>query len=90
TQPDIDSNGGGDGDIDNTVTVSTDQLPDVSDSHEVSININAQLAVTKSGTLNDDDGNPGLSAGDTIDYIIDVGNAGTVTLTGIGIADNLV
>ena len=31
TQSDIDTNGGGDGDIDNTVTVSTDELPPLTD-----------------------------------------------------------
>ncbi|MEZ4636199.1 MAG: hypothetical protein R2856_14760 [Caldilineaceae bacterium] len=31
TQADIDNNGGGDGDIDNTATVSSDQLPDATD-----------------------------------------------------------
>ncbi|MDH3719090.1 MAG: hypothetical protein OES79_13310, partial [Planctomycetota bacterium] len=37
TQADIVNNGGGDGDIDNTATVGSDQLPEMSDSEEVPI-----------------------------------------------------
>jgi uncharacterized repeat protein (TIGR01451 family) len=48
------------------------------------------MTVTKTGTLNDDDGTPGLSAGDTISYTVTVANAGNVTLTGIGVSDPLV
>ncbi len=89
TALDLSTNGGGDGDIDNTVTISTDQLPDAPASTAVPINPSASMDVTKSGTLNDDDGTPGLSAGDTIDYVITVENTGLVTLTNANIADVL-
>ena len=90
TQPDIDTNGGGDGDIDNTVTVSTDQLADEQASHSVPINGTAAISVSKTGVLNDDDGTPGLSAGDTVGYVIDIQNTGTVTQSNISVTDNLV
>lgn len=48
------------------------------------------MVVTKTGVLNDDDGTPGLSAGDTISYTVTAQNTGNVTLTGIGVADPLV
>ena len=48
------------------------------------------MTITKTGTLNDDDGTPGLSAGDTISYTVTIQNTGNVTLTGIGVADPLV
>jgi uncharacterized repeat protein (TIGR01451 family) len=48
------------------------------------------MAVAKTGVLNDDDGTPGLSAGDTISYTLKAENNGNVTLTGIGVADPLV
>jgi uncharacterized repeat protein (TIGR01451 family) len=47
----------------------------------------AELTLAKSGTLNDDDGTPGVSAGDTIDYTFTVENTSDVTLTGIELDD---
>lgn len=47
------------------------------------------MTAAKSGVLNDDDGTPGLSAGDTVSWALTVANTGNVTLTGIGVADPL-
>ena len=48
------------------------------------------IALTKTGTLNDDDGTPGLSVGDTISYTFLVENTGNVTLTNVSVTDPLV
>jgi len=87
---DLATDGGGDGDIDNTVTVSTNETGPVSDTVETKIDPDVAITVLKSGMLNDDDGIPGLSAGDTIDYQIAVENSGVADLTTVSVADNLV
>ena len=51
---------------------------------------NPSLSVTKTGTLNDDDGRPGMTAGDTIDYSVTVENTGNVGLTSVTVSDPLV
>lgn len=53
------------------------------------IDSTATLTVTKSGTLNDDDGVTGDSAGDTIDWTIEVRNDGNVTINSITVSDTL-
>lgn len=97
TPEDISTNGGGDGDIDNTVTASSDQTSTETASAEVEINVVAPppvaneniLTVSKSGILNDDDGNAGITAGDTVDYEIIVQNDGTNDLTNVVLNDTL-
>ncbi|MFZ1814773.1 MAG: hypothetical protein WBO55_16130 [Rhizobiaceae bacterium] len=49
----------------------------------------AAMTLNKSGVLNDDDGTPGLSAGDSIDWTITIENSGMLSLTGISISDPL-
>ena len=87
---DISTNGGGDGDIDNTVTASSTETGDETASNEVSISSGVSIDVTKTGVLNDDDGTPGVTAGDTIDYTITVENDGSIDLTNVSLADTLV
>lgn len=94
SQTDIDDYGGEDGDIDNTATVSCVELPDRSDSREVSIyqkgrdSYRITLAVTDVGG----DGPDGLvdAPGDVISYEAVVTNTGDYSLTGVSLADTLV
>lgn len=89
TPTDISTNGGGDGDIDNTVTANSDQTGTETASNEVDINSGASMQVVKTGVLNDDDGNTGVTAGDTIDYTITVTNNGTTDLTNPVLTDTI-
>lgn len=49
----------------------------------------AELSLVKTGTLNDDDGTAGVSAGDTISYAFTVQNTGGLTVTDITLTDSL-
>ncbi len=90
TSFDLATNGGGDGDIDNTVTVDSNETPPESATQQTPINPDVSILVDKVGTLNDDDGIAGVTAGDTIDYVITVQNNGVANLTNINVLDNLV
>jgi uncharacterized repeat protein (TIGR01451 family) len=90
-QSDIDSNGGGDGDIDNTATVSSNELGDDTDSAAVPIAGAASYSIAKTVTDVDGDGPGGIAsaAGDVIAYQIVVTNTGNQTLTGVAVSDPL-
>ena len=89
-QSDINDNGGGDGDIDNTATVSSDELADESDSEAVPISIGPDYSIDKTVTGVDTVGDGILnSANEVIDYQIVVTNDGNVSLTGVSVADPL-
>ncbi len=87
---DLATNGGGDGDIDNTVTADSNETPPQTASQQTPINPDVSILVDKTGTLNDDDGIAGVTAGDTIDYVITVENNGVANLTNINLTDSLV
>ncbi len=82
------------GQITNTVTVtgSYNGAPVTSQASEsVTVTPAAPaMVVAKSGTLNDDDGTPGVSAGDSVAYSLTVQNTGNISLTSIAVADPLV
>jgi uncharacterized repeat protein (TIGR01451 family) len=92
TQADINNNGGGDGDIDNTATVECDQLEPQEDSEEVPIAQNAAYTIDK--IVTDIGGEGALSsvgkAGDVISYKINVTNTGNVDLTNVTVMDSLI
>ena len=83
TQADIDNFGGGDGDIDNLVTVTTNELDPLSDTAFVAITQGPDFTVSKQvdkAVVN----TPSL-----LTYTIDIKNTGNQTLTGVALVDNL-
>jgi LPXTG-site transpeptidase (sortase) family protein len=85
TQADIDTNGGGDGDIDNTVMGDTDQTTSQTASEAVTITQTPELTLVKSIVS----GDPYSAVGGTIGYQYVVTNTGNVSLTGpVTIADD--
>jgi LPXTG-site transpeptidase (sortase) family protein len=82
TQADLDNNGGGDGDIDNTVTGDTDQTPSQPSSAAAPLTLNPFMTVVKSSVT------VSLSAPATVTYSYLVTNTGNVTLTGISLSDD--
>jgi hypothetical protein len=72
-QSDLDSNGGGDGTIDNTVTADTTQTTALSASANVAVELRPSVTLTKTASVA---GGTADSAGEVISYTIDVTNNG--------------
>ncbi|WP_204140020.1 DUF11 domain-containing protein [Halomicronema sp. CCY15110] len=90
TQQDIDSNGGGDGDIDNTVIVKADQVPPTEDFVEVDLQQNPTLSIEKRVLEVDKAGDGVLNkAGEKIHYEVIVTNTGNQTLNNVIVTDPL-
>jgi len=95
TQDDVDNNGGGDGDIDNTATADSNETGPEDDSEEVPIDYTPALAINKTvvavynadDSLDDDQ--IADAEGDYIVYNVNVANIGNVTLTGVEVIDPL-
>lgn len=91
TQADLDDNGQGDGYIDNIATADSDQTVPLSDNESTALLRTVGLGIEKSVTAIVG-GNSNLfadAAGEVIQYAIRVYNAGTVTLTGVTVTDEL-
>jgi uncharacterized repeat protein (TIGR01451 family) len=79
------------GHIDNTATVSSDELPDKSSSVDTPVDQNADLSIYKSVTGIDEAGDHMIdSPGDIINYQIAVKNNGDVTLHNVHVTDSLI
>ncbi len=91
-QSDLNSNGDGDGFINNTATVDSDELDQENDSAEVFVEQNPSYSINK--TVVDVSGNGpeanATSAEDIISYEVNVTNDGNIDLTGVSVSDSLI
>ncbi len=83
TQADLDTFGGGDGDIDNTVTVTTNEFAPVTDSAAVNISQSPDFEISK--TVDQ----AFISMPDALSYTILVENTGNISLSGVTPVDTL-
>ncbi|MFZ9314263.1 MAG: DUF7507 domain-containing protein [Burkholderiaceae bacterium] len=84
-QSDLDDQGGGDGDVDNTATADSGQTDPVSASAVVPLVYNPDLEIVKTADVEMVD-----EVGDIIHYTIEVSNTGNVTLTDVQLTDSLI
>ena len=90
TQAEIDANGSptpASGFVSNTVTASSNETLDETDTLDIPINQTPLLNIDKVGTFN---GGAFAQVGDTISYTFEVSNDGNVTLTNVAVTDPLV
>ncbi|WP_291927967.1 hypothetical protein [Limnohabitans sp.] len=91
TQTDVDSNGDGDGYHDNIAYADSDQTAQLSDAESTPLLRTIGLGVEKNVTSITGGNNNGFAdqAGESLNYSINVYNAGTVTLTNVTVVDDL-
>ena len=86
TQAELDTNGGGDGDIDNVATAHGTGAADVSDDATVPVAQTLALSIAKNGTV---PGGTANAVGEVVSWTIDVGNAGNAAVAGVTVTDPL-
>ena len=88
-QSDLDSNGGGDGFIENTATADSNETGPVSDTEEIEINAVKALYINKKlESITNGNGNDVADAvGDILNYKVTVSNLGLITLTNVSVVD---
>ncbi|KFC75903.1 Mo-co oxidoreductase dimerization domain protein [Bosea sp. LC85] len=88
TQAEIDGNGGGDGQLENTATADSDETGPDTDDASVPVVYDPALNIVKDvSSVTGGSGGSADSAGDVINYAISVQNTGNVTLTGVAVTD---
>ena len=85
TQADLDNQGGGDGDIDNTVTADSAETGPEEASAAAPLVYNPDLSIEKTADVEEVD-----EIGDVIHYTIAVSNTGNITLSGVTVTDPLI
>ncbi|PLR28644.1 hypothetical protein SGCZBJ_01985, partial [Caulobacter zeae] len=84
TQAEIDSNGGGDGALENVATADSNQTGPDTDDASVPVDRRPSLNITKDATV---PGGTADAAGEQISYVITVANTGNTTLDGVTVTD---
>lgn len=82
SQDDLDANGGGDVDIDNTATADSDQTEPLSDSAEIPVLQTKSLAITKVASMQS------VSAPGTVTYTYEVTNTGNAAISNVVVVDD--
>jgi len=84
TQAEIDSNGGGDGALENTATADSNETGPDTDDASVPVEQRASLNIVKDASV---PGGTADAAGELISYTISVANTGNTSLTGVTVTD---
>ncbi len=90
TQAEIDSNGGGDGLLENTATADSDETDSDTDDADVPVDLNPALMIEKVTVYNGTtgDGLTGVHVGDAIGWRYSVTNTGNTALTNVTVTDD--
>ena len=84
TQAEIDSNGSGDGNLENTATADSEETGPDTDDASVPVEQKPSLNIVKDATIA---GGTADAAGEQINYTITVANTGNMTLTDVSVID---